>query len=99
MEMPGKVWIAAGAIGASAVGLIATHFDTNDPLFSIGEFVSLMSFGLFVAGFFTGKRSSIDDAFEAGYQAGHHRGQRVKPKLIYLPTGRTPVPSSHRLPE
>lgn len=72
------------ALALAGVILTSAEFDPTKAVFFLGlVFVLLAAMGG-VCWYFSGKRGTLDDAFEAGYQAGFHRGERVKPKVIRL---------------
>lgn len=97
MEKARVAWFgASAAVGTASVGVIVFDFNANSAWFGLGEHGCMIAMGLALAGVFSGRRSSIDDAFEAGYQAGHHRGQRVRPKVIQLPSERRQERASRR---
>lgn len=87
------------AVFLASVVLIAADFDPDSPWYYLGLTLLVISGMGGVCWFFAGKRATLDDAYEIGYQAGFHRGERVKPKVIRLPTERHRVPSWHRSPE
>lgn len=79
----------------TGVVMVVAGWGSAGPLLTIGVgTVQLSALGS-VATYFAGKRANLDDAFEAGYQAGFYRGQRIKPKVVRLPSGRTTVPPVH----
>jgi hypothetical protein len=78
------------------VVLISSHFDPNSAWYYLGLTVVVMAGMAGVCWYFAGKRANLDDAFEAGYQAGFYRGERVKPKVIRLPIERHREPSLRR---
>jgi hypothetical protein len=73
--------IACAGIGLAVIG--------SDRLASVGLTLVNLSALVGVAGYFAGKRANLDDAFEAGYQAGFHRGERAKPKVLRMDRGQS----------
>lgn len=88
---------AATTLGAGGAVLVGWHFENGDhDWFLIGMAALLAAVILGVCAYFARNRHHLDDAFDAGYQSGFHRGQRVKPKVIRLPTERRREPSSRQ---
>lgn len=74
----------AGTITMSA------DFDPTDALFFLGVVAVLLAAMGGVCWYFAGKRGHLDDAFEAGYRAGLHKGQRIRPRVIRLERDQEP---------
>lgn len=73
---------------------LVIHFDGDWD--RIGALVIIMGGQVAVSAYFAGKRGNLDDAFQAGFQAGFYKGERVRPKVVRLPTERHPKPALHR---
>lgn len=75
-------------LALSGACLTSACFNADSPWFFIGLlFVILAAMGGACA-YFAGKRGTVDDAYEMGYQAGFRKGERVRPKVIRLEPAR-----------
>ena len=89
---------AALTIVVALAGLVLTSADwdpTNALFFLVLVLILLAAMGG-VCWYFAGKRATLDDAFEVGYEAGFRRGERVRPKVIQMPSGLDRERSSRR---
>lgn len=64
---------------------VAVHFDGSDrDWFIIGTLMMVVGVVLAVCAYFAKNRHHLDDAFQAGFTSGLHKGQRIRPKVIRL---------------
>lgn len=87
---------AALTVAVALFGLIAVSvdYDTTSGLFFIGLVAVVLAGMGGVCWYFSGKRGTLDDAYQVGYDAGFDKGRRVRPKVIRLERDR--VPSSRQ---
>ena len=72
---------ACAALLVAGSAMVASHFDASSPWLMLGLTAIQLAVGAAVAFYFAGKRQTIDDAYQMGYEAGFHKGERVKPKV------------------
>ncbi len=89
MKTTRVVEIAVVATGLAGLTLTTVHFNNTDSdWFVLGVASLMVTAVLGMSAYFMRKSHHQDDTFEAGYQAGFYRGQRVKPKVIRLERAR-----------
>lgn len=75
--------ISAGAVIVGGIVVMVLSW-RDGGWFDLARLAVVMGGQLAVSAYFAGKRGTVDDAFQAGYDAGFHKGERCRPKIIRL---------------